>query len=447
MFDEMNEDKLVSKEKIGMFVWNYFTNDARVLRSCTALADAGYKVDLIAIHDATDELLKKKEDYSNHFRVYRVNGRLPKSINYPLALMNRIKRILLRRKPLLVIFVALVAFMIYLQPLIVILLLGIGVALSTQKVRVIIQRSYIFLQMVKIGFKGKYDIYHSNDLNTLPQGIICSKLKFFKRRKLIYDSHEVQTSRTGYTPWFHNNLEKTLIKFPDVIINENHTRAKHTEELYGFYPEVIHNYPFVSKPEELEKVDLHELLDLPQAEPILLYQGGVQIGRGLDKVVEATPLFKKGVVVFIGDGKIKPQLEERVRELGLEERVKFIPKVPVDELNRYTPNGYLGFQVLNNVCFNHYSASSNKLFEYMMSGVPVIACSFPEIQKVVEKEATGICVDSHDPESIAKGVNYLLDNPDIREEMSQNARLAREKYNWDLEKLEFLKIYKELAIN
>lgn len=67
--------------------------------------------------------------------------------------------------------------------------------------------------------------------------------------------------------------------------------------------------------------------------------------------------------------------------MGLEEKIRFIPKVPLAELPKYTKNGYIGFQVLNNVCFNHYSASSNKLFEYMMSQVPVVACNFPEIDR------------------------------------------------------------------
>ena len=134
-----------------------------------------------------------------------------------------------------------------------------------------------------------------------------------------------------------------------------------------------------------------------------------------------------------------------VDELKLHDRIKFISKVPVDELLNYTRNAYLGFQVLNNINFNHYSASSNKLFEYMMSGVPAIACSFPEIQKVVEAENTGICVDSHDPNSIADGVNYLLDHPELRDEMSQNCLVAREKYNWNEEKKIFIDIYRKLT--
>jgi len=117
----------------------------------------------------------------------------------------------------------------------------------------------------------------------------------------------------------------------------------------------------------------------------------------------------------------------------------------VEDLMHYTKNAYLGFQVLNNICFNHYSASSNKLFEYMMSAVPVIACSFPEIQKVVESEKVGVCVDSHDPVSIAEGVNYLLDHPEERERMSRNCYQAREKYNWNNEKEIFIDIYKKLA--
>ena len=39
------------QKKVCMFVWNHFTNDARVLRECTALAEEDYEVDLICNHD------------------------------------------------------------------------------------------------------------------------------------------------------------------------------------------------------------------------------------------------------------------------------------------------------------------------------------------------------------------------------------------------------------
>ncbi|MDG4658128.1 glycosyltransferase [Ectobacillus antri] len=430
-------------KKVCMFVWNHFTNDARVLRECTALTEAGYEVDLIAIHDWKNEDLLKKEQRPEGFTVYRVNNKL-KVLPKIFGTVKRVKRLVLKNvmtKAVTAVFVLLALWKLFVPTM---LLLFAAMVLSHPKIGTLFLRASIATQMVIRGMQKSYDIYHSNDLNTLPQGIVCAKL--LRRRKLVYDSHEVQTSRTGYDSKIYGIMEKLYLQFIDVMIAENHTRAKYNEELYGFYPEVVHNYPFVTRPENSSSVNLHEMLHIPKEEPILLYQGGIQSGRGLEKVVQAVPLIKRGVVVFIGDGRIKPDLERLVDEMKIHDRVKFLSKVPVEQLPHYTKNAYLGFQVLNNTNFNHYSASSNKLFEYMMSGIPVVACSFPEIQRVVEGEHTGVCIDSHDPVSIAEGVNYLLDHPDEREQMRQNAFRAREKYNWENEKKVFLGIYQRMFV-
>jgi glycosyltransferase involved in cell wall biosynthesis len=433
-------------KNVCMFVWNHFTNDARVLRECSALSEAKYEVDLVAIHDWKNRELPRFEKHKNGFNVIRVKNK-SKALNNAMRLM----RILNRRKIALSIISVITLVILSSLRIIpdwkitaaiagVMLLAGLaGLFLVKSKLPTLLTRSYIFFQMVHHGRKKQYDYYHSNDLNTLMQGVLSAKL--FRRKKLIYDSHEVQTSRTGYNSKIYGIMERFLLNFVDEMIAENHTRAKYNEDLYGLYPNVIHNYPIPFKPENSSGVNLHQILNLPKEEPILLYQGGIQMGRGLEKIIEAVPMIERGTVVFIGDGRIKPELEKMVQEKNLGNRVKFIPKVPVDELLHYTRNAYLGFQVLNNVCFNHYSASSNKLFEYMMTGVPVVACSFPEIQRVVEQEHVGICVDSHDPVSIAEGVNYLLNHPEQRDTMSKNCLEARSNYNWMKEKEIFIDIY------
>ncbi|PET76079.1 glycosyl transferase [Bacillus sp. AFS001701] len=428
-------------KKVCAFVFNHFTNDARVLRECSALAEVGYEVDLICLHDDSKTLPKK--EMLEGFQVIRVNNSLPFGINLLFKYSNSIMKLCMRNffTKLVAALIAIIA--IYFLPIFSLLIIAIIGIFGNRIVRVACTRGYNILQMIYHGLKKNYDIYHANDLNTLPQGIICAKL--FKKSKLIYDSHEVQSSRSGYENPIFGKIEKFLIKYIDIMIHENDTRAKYTQELYDIpYPEVIHNYPFVSYPEKSKSINLHEKLNLPADEPILLYQGGIQKGRGLELIVKATPLFKRGTVVFIGDGKIKPLLLEMVNEMNLHDRIKFIDKVPVADLLNYTRNAYLGFQILNNINFNHYSASSNKLFEYLMSGVPVVACSFPEIIKVVEGEHTGICVDSHDIQSIADGVNTLLDDSKLRNELSKNCLVARHKYNWENEKQIFLAIYDKL---
>ena len=241
-------------------------------------------------------------------------------------------------------------------------------------------------------------------------------------------------------------VEKFFINKVDIMIMTTHTRADYVRDLYKIEkPRVIHNYPFNTGDESIKnKYDLHSILDIPKDKPILLYQGGVQQGRGLEKLVEAIPDFKDGITVFIGDGRIKPMLQEMVKERHLEDKVRFMDKVPVDELKYYTADAYLGFQVLNNVCFNHYSALSNKLFEYIMSDVPVVACDFPEIKRVVEGEQVGMCIDSHNPKEIAKATNYLLENKEFYNNAKKNCKTAKEKYNWSNEKENFVSIYDEV---
>lgn len=426
--------------KIGMFVWNHFTNDARVLRECTALSEEGYDVKLICIHDPKQEGLKKRE-LKNGFNIIRVN-RYPKYI----LLINKIISKLKRDKILMIPLLILALLMLYITPIIALIFIGIIAILSIKAIRAFLIKFHIFLNMIIEGLRFNADIYHSNDLNTLPQGVICSKI--LKRRYLVYDSHEVQSSRTGYGKSAYY-IEKFLIKFIDKMIMTNRTRAEYVRDLYNIdLPEIVHNYPFNTKDDSIEnKYDIYSMLDIPKDKPILLYQGGIQVGRGLDKIVEAIDKFDDGITVFIGDGKLKPEIMKMVDDSNLNNKVRFLNKVPAEELKYYTANAYLGFQVLNNVCFNHYSACSNKLFEYMMSKVPIVACNFPEIKRVVQEEQIGIVINSHDPNEIAEAVNTLLRDKSLHKMFSENCEKAREKYNWDIEKGNFVKIYDELLRN
>lgn len=424
-------------KRVGMFVWNHFTNDARVLRECTALSQDGYDVELICIDDPHDSTISEYEEVNEHFRVHRVK-RYPSTL---LLLQKAYRFTVGKRWPLVPLFL-IWSYLVYLMPWVIIPITILIALLLKTKVRVVWIRGALILRMILKGYRGNYDIYHSNDLNTLPQGYFSAKWRF-KKKPLIYDSHEVQTSRTGYdSPWY-KRFEGFFIKRMNSMIVENATRAKYNEDLYGFYPYVLHNYPSLDFQQVDEKVNLHDILGIPETEKILLYQGGIQAGRGLEKLIEAYPQFNEGVLVFIGDGKIKEVLQTMVKERNLEDRIYFIPKVPVRDLPKYTKNAYLGFQVLNNINFNHWSASSNKLFEYMMNEVPVVACDFPEIKRAVTESQVGLTIDPHDPDEIAKGVNYLLENPEKRDFFSANCKIARKKYNWEIEKQTLLEVYKK----
>lgn len=424
--------------KVCMFVWNHFTNDARVLREATALAEQGYELDLIALHDPFDKNLKKVEEI-NGFTVKRVD-RYPGFYLKLRDFVYYIKKMLKDGKSNLLHLSLFALLGVTLSPI----LIPLGLVVLLFKVLGVFKlytRGTIFLRMISQGLKKDYDVYHCHDLNTLPQGYICNLLK---KKKLIYDSHEVQTSRTGYVGKQYYFLEKYLIKRVDKLVETTDTRADYTAKLYGIEKAtIIHNYPFYKKPPK-GTVNLYQILDIPKDEPILLYQGGIQEGRGLEQIVEAVPYFDRGVTVFIGDGKIKDSLVKRCKDLDIESRVRFLPKVPVNDLIYYTQNAYLGFQVLQNICFNHYSTLSNKLFEYIMAEVPMVASNFPEIIRIVNESEVGVIVDPHKVDEIVKAVNTLLADPHLRDRYSINCRAASEKYNWLNEQHVLLEMYQGL---
>lgn len=410
------------KHLVTMFVWNEFQNDARVLRETTALVESGYEVTLLALGGEKTQLEIRNES----FKIRRLGFKLPHLQKmWQKATLYFFLSILIFYLPILAITGIAVYFLIY-----------------QTKLKYLLRKIVLILKMIYWGLKSRGEIYHANDLNTLFQAIVCGK--WLRRKKVIFDSHEVNISRSGYDSDFYPLAESFLLRFVDTCIHENYTRARLIQKIYHFFPEVIYNYPFY-KPEISYKIDLHQRLGISKDEPILLYQGGIQVGRGLEKLVEAVPHIKRGTIVIIGDGKFKPYLENEIKRRNLTERIKLVSKVPVEDLPAYTCNAYLGFQLLNDTCFNHYSAASNKLFEYLMAGVPLVACDFPEIKKVVKGDEVGVIVKSDSPISIAEGVNYLLENPEIRHKLSQNALKVRKKYSWTNEKVKFLNIYQRLV--
>lgn len=428
-------------KKVTMFVWNHFTNDARVNRECTTLADNGYDVNLIAINDPKNTAISAYEEISNTFKVHRVK-RYPWLLQ---AYQDHGKKFLLVVAGVQIVIIPSLFYISF--TLMAAYLLSLVVAagmIKLKKIRRWFINGAIITRMIVKGYIQNADIYHANDLNTLPQAMVCSKLRL-KPKPLIYDSHEVQSDRTGYNPKTIKRIESFMLKFVDQMIVENHTRAKYNEDIYGFYPKTLYNYSEKYNIEEKPQINLHKRISINEDEKILLYQGGLQQGRGLELLIEAMDEIEEGHLLFIGGGKLTQTLKEQAEASKQADRIHFLDKVPFQELPSYTREAYLGFQVLQNICFNHYSASSNKLFEYMMAHVPVISCDFPEIKKVVEETNTGLVVDSHKASEIANAVNQLVKDTSLRNQLSENTKQAKEIYNWNNEKSKLLEVYNQFV--
>lgn len=87
-----------------------------------------------------------------------------------------------------------------------------------------------------------------------------------------------------------------------------------------------------------------------------------------------------------------------------------------------------------------------KLFDSMVSGVPVIASDIGETAEILQEADWGLLVDETDPLSICRAIETISETEGLRDQMASRAlRLARERYTWEVYQPIFLRAYAELV--
>jgi len=295
------------------------------------------------------------------------------------------------------------------------------------------------------------DVYHAHDFNTLPVAL-WAQHRFGGR--VVYDSHELYTETSNIS-----KLEKAIVGFLErvfvrrvhAVITVNNSIAQELMHRYNMEPPVIvMNCPprkrFVERQNSEEAVSLiPKALGLSQEVQVVLYQGGFSPNRGLENLVLAAQyLDKRRIVVFMGWGRLESVLKGMVKELGLESKVYFHPPVSQEDLLLYTSSAHIGVIPYQFVGLNNYYSTPNKLFEYMMAGLPIVSSDFPELKRIIEGYNLGKTFDPDDPKDIARAINEVFEDETQYEQMRRNALKAAEIYNWENESKKLLALYQRL---
>jgi glycosyltransferase involved in cell wall biosynthesis len=97
---------------------------------------------------------------------------------------------------------------------------------------------------------------------------------------------------------------------------------------------------------------------------------------------------------------------------------------------------------------NHLNSQPNKLFEYMMSGIPILASNFPHWRQFVDEPGTGLTVDPLDPPAIAEAIVQMLEHPQQAAGMGNTAReLALTRYIWSQEAKKLVDFYRNQVLS
>jgi glycosyltransferase involved in cell wall biosynthesis len=186
----------------------------------------------------------------------------------------------------------------------------------------------------------------------------------------------------------------------------------------------------------------------PNGHRVLLYQGWIAAeARCFHETVQALCEIDEDVhFVILGFGwdSARDLIRGWAREAGVEERVHFLPPRPWNELVSTAAAATVGLVPIRGGPLNHQLGDTNKLHEYLMGGLPVVASDLPEIRRVATMgdPPVGELFDPSSPESIATAIRAVIGDPERYEARRRSARrLAEEELNWGVEERRLLELY------
>jgi glycosyltransferase involved in cell wall biosynthesis len=286
------------------------------------------------------------------------------------------------------------------------------------------------------------DIILSNDLDTLAA---CWLAAYLRKKKLVYDSHELfpelpELVNRPVVRKIWSVLERKLIKKIDLCFTVSPSIADYYKDTYRVSFEVIKNVGKFRFDHELE--DVHKNSD----SRIIIYQGSLNVGRGIELAIQSMAFIKNAVLVIAGTGDIDQKLKRLVSEMDLGEKVIFTGRLSFDELWQYTSRADLGISLEEDLGLNYRYALPNKLFDYIQARLPVVVSDLPEMKKIVEKYHIGEILYNRQPKELAAIIDRMLatDIPDGK--YTPKLALAARELCWEKEEEKLRILFKQLYI-
>lgn len=283
-------------------------------------------------------------------------------------------------------------------------------------------------------------LYHFHDPELIKIG---EKLKN-TGKKVIYDVHEDLPRQIMGKPYLNKYIKPIL----SIILEwQENKAAKKFDFISAATPFIrdrflkinpssidINNYPILDTNTQNTKYTdkKHEIC----------YVGGIARYRGVFELIESLQ-YSKVKLNLAGEFETDDFKKECQKSKGWKyvEYHGFVSREEIKEILNRSKIGMVSLYPL----INYLDSLPVKMFEYMSSGIPVIASDFPFWIDIVNNNNCGINVNPLEPTKIAEKVSFLLENSSKAEEMGKNGQKAvLEKYNWDIEEQKLFNIYEKV---
>ncbi len=251
--------------------------------------------------------------------------------------------------------------------------------------------------------------------------------------RLVYDAHELETERNGLAglskladKW----IEKKLIPNCDSVVVVCDSIADWYEKQYRIRrPVVVRNVPERTSLNPRPNPRLwRDRFGIREQDLVFIYQGGLFRGRRIEQFLRVFAKAREDRhIVFMGFGGMQSEVENAAKQYR---NIHYTPAVKPDEVLYHTAGADVGLVGVANVCLSYYYSLPNKLFEFMLAGIPALMPKYPEMMRVTEGSGCGWVVGEEDEDWLA-----AIDNLTHRQvvEGKEAARIVASNLSWQKE--------------
>jgi len=299
-----------------------------------------------------------------------------------------------------------------------------------------------WIKAISIAARHHYKVVHCHDLDTLPLGLF---LKLIKRKKVtvVYDAHEIYSEmvRTVVPKLIYKILrliEILLISETDYVIIPCIERAT-------FYPVgkqkimVLPNYT-------LNRINIDELIKRSYRKYekfTVFYVGGLLEAKGIIDVVRAIMRIPGVKLAIAGSGPLEPFIKTVSK---LSDKIEYLRYLPLEEVLINMARSHLTFIMYKPDNYNSILTASNKFFESIAMGTPVLTNKETTLGKTVERYKCGLSVEYGNVGQIAGAILKLKGNKELLVELSENAKSLWKRESLRVKRIQkaFIRKYKRL---
>jgi glycosyltransferase involved in cell wall biosynthesis len=295
------------------------------------------------------------------------------------------------------------------------------------------------------------DVYHAMAYMGIPVGLELAQrsggLAVYDARDIYTDAHNMAKLPRPARRVF-GWIERGWARRSAAVVTVNRPYAEVMAEKWDLpLPTIVLNCTSLAAVSGARSRRFHERLGLDPDVSVVLYQGGFSRERGIEQLISAIRDVPGAVLVLLGYGVLRPELEAIAADPASRGRIHVLDAVPPDELIDWVAAADVVAMPIQPSTLNHRLTTPNKLFEAMAAGVPVVASDLPGMAPIVRETGCGLVCNPTDPTAIAAALRAILEAPaDERAAYRERALAAvRTTYNWEAQMTKLLAVYERLT--